>query len=38
MLPKFRTTAIASLAAASVALSSMPALAWGKKEQGFTAV
>lgn len=37
MLPKFRTTAIASLAAASVALSSMPALAWGKKEQGFVA-
>ncbi|WP_157971148.1 peptidoglycan-binding domain-containing protein [Pseudogemmobacter bohemicus] len=34
---KFRTGAVAALAAASVALSSMPALAWGKKEQGFVA-
>lgn len=34
---KFRTAMIAALAAASVALSSVPALAWGKKEQGFVA-
>ncbi|MCL4069161.1 peptidoglycan-binding protein [Pseudomonas sp. GX19020] len=34
---KFRAGVVAALAAASVALTSMPALAWGKKEQGFVA-
>lgn len=37
MLPKFRTITIAALSAGAVALTSMPALAWGKKEQGFVA-
>ncbi|NPD14645.1 peptidoglycan-binding protein [Xinfangfangia sp. D13-10-4-6] len=37
MLPKFRTAAVALIAATSLGLTSMPALAWGKKEQGFVA-
>ena len=37
MLPRIRILAVTALTAASVALTSMPALAWGKKEQGFVA-
>lgn len=37
MLPNVRTTATAALAALAVAVTAAPALAWGKKEQGFVA-
>lgn len=37
MLPNVKTTVLATAAAAMVAVSAAPALAWGKKEQGFVA-
>ncbi len=37
MLPNLKTAAVAGITALAVSTSAMPALAWGKKEQGFVA-
>lgn len=37
MLPNVKTATVAAIAALSVSLTSAPAFAWGKKEQGFVA-
>lgn len=37
MLPSVKTTLVAGIAALSVAVTAVPAMAWGKKEQGFVA-
>ncbi len=37
MLPKMKTAAVAGITALAVAAGTTPAMAWGKKEQGFVA-